>query len=392
MARAIFPAHQSGVVVQPRRNWSLTWPANWRYQIEGSRDVRLDFLRGFCMFVIIADHISYYPAFTMFLTGGGYFLVSAAEGFIFISGFVVGMVYGARILKEGLSASTNKILHRAWQLYLWNFIVAMAYLGLAYFTPLHTRKEAVAAPPEFNLDLIFKILTLREGFGWSDLLATYAVLMAVAPVILYFLVQKRTKSVLLVSWGLWGCYQVSPQNFSPQIGSFPILAWQLLFVNGLLLGYHREQVKEFFSKWPRWMMYVPLVISFAALLALGISWIYAGAFGSNNDLTWYLNWLFDKMALRPGRVLAFLVFFEVMYLALTYFWEPMRLALGWLFNPIGQNSLYVYILHGFVISVFFNIPDFGDMDPWLHTMGHITAFLAMWMLVKSRFMFRIIPR
>ena len=375
-----------------KNGWSLAIPASWRYRPEGNRDVRLDFLRGLCMFIIIADHISFYPSFTIFLTGGGYFLVSAAEGFIFISGFVMGMVYGARILKEGLSASTNKILHRAWQLYLWNFIVAMAYLALAYFTPLHTRKEAVGAPPDFTFDLVIRVLTLREGFGWSDLLATYAVLVAIAPIMFYFLLQKRVKLILALSWGLWLGYQLLPQDFSPQIGSFPILAWQLLFVNGLVMGYYRENIKEFFGRWAKWKLYVPLIISFVALLALGVTWIYARAFDSNADLTWFLGEMFEKLSLRPGRVLAFLIFFQVFFLALTYFWEPLRKALGWLFNPIGQNSLYVYILHGFVVSVFFNIPDYGDASPWIHGLGHIAALLVMWSLVKTRFLFNLIPR
>ena len=392
MARATLPAVQQTRTATITNGWSLAWFAKWRYQPEGSRDLRLDFLRGFCMFVIIADHLSYYPAYTMFITGGGYFLVSAAEGFIFISGFVVGMVYGARILKDGLGASTNKILHRAWQLYLWNFLVAMAYLAIAYLTPLATRKEAVAAPPPFNLDLILKVLTLRESYGWSDLLATYAVLMAISPIILYFLTQKKTWAILLVSWGLWLGYQVSPDNFSPQIGDFPLLVWQLLFVHGLVIGYHREAVKEFINKWPKWSLYIPLVISFVGLIVLGVMWLYAQVLGSNPDLIWYLNWAFDKLSLRPGRLFAFTVFFSVIYLAMTYFWEPLHKALGWFLMPLGQNSLYVYILHGFVISIFFNIPDYGNATPLVHTMGHIVAAFTMWLLVKNRILFKVIPR
>ncbi len=392
MARATFPAQQVKAGVNIKGDWSLALPQTWKYNQAGNRDIRLDFLRGFCLFVIVADHISFYPAFTMFLTGGGYFLISAAEGFIFISGLVLGLVYGPRIIKEGLQASTSKILHRAWQLYLWNLIVAFIYLAIAYFTPLRTRREMVAAPPDFNFDLVVKMITLRQNFGWSDLLATYAVLLAVSPIVLYFITQKKTWWVVGLSWALWLGYQVFPQNFSPEIGTFPIFAWQLLFINGLVIGFHRESIRVFFSKWPKWTLYVPLIASFVALLALGITWIYADAFANNADLVWFLQEAFEKISLRPGRVLTFLIFFEVFYLTLTYFWEPVNRALGWLFNPLGQNSLYVYILHGLVVSVFFNIPDYGAASPFVHTLGHIAAILFLWSLVKNRFLFKVIPR
>nr|HEX2914884.1 OpgC domain-containing protein [Chloroflexia bacterium] len=393
MARATYPATQAANTgVRALGGRFLTLPASWLYRPEGNRDLRLDLLRGYCLFIIIADHISYYPAFTLYFTGGGYFIVSAAEGFIFISGMVMGMVYGTRAIKYGLQSATEKILHRAWQLYLWNIIVALGYLLLAYFTPLHTRKEAVAPPPNFDFDLVVKLLTLKQSFGWSDLLATYAVLVAISPVVLYFLLRKKTPWVLGLSWAFWLGYQVFPQHFSPEIGTFPLFAWQLLFVNGLVIGYHREAIKEFFSRIPKWKLYTPLLVTFFSLLALGIAWVFAGAFAGNADLNWFLGEMFDKMALRPGRVLTFFVFFATLYVGLSYFWEPIRKALGWVLIPLGQNSLYVYILHGFVVSIFFNIPGYGDGSMLVHTLGHLTALLALWTLVKNKVLFQLIPR
>lgn len=392
MARAISPAQRAQSGIKINNGLSLTWFRSWQYHQEGNRDIRLDFLRGLCLFIIIANHIGYYPAYTMFLTGGGYFLVSAAEGFIFISGLVLGLVYGPRIVKEGLQASTGKILQRAWTLYVWNIVVALAYLAIAYFTPLHTRGEAVPAPPNFSLDLVIQLVTMKVSFGWSDLLATYAILLAVSPIVFYFMVQKKSWWVLGISWAFWLGYQVTPQNFSPTLGTFPIFAWQVLFITGLVVGFHREAVKNFFNRFAKWKLYLPLGISFLALLSFGVAWIYNGVFENNADLAWFFHWSFDKLALRPGRMLTFMVFFLVFYLLLTYLWEPLQRSLGWLFNPLGQNSLYVYILHGFVVSLFFNIPDYAELSPLGHTMGHIGAALVLWVLVKNKVLFKVIPR
>lgn len=160
----------------------------------------------------------------MFVTGGGYFLVSAAEGFIFISGLALGLIYGPRVIKEGLQPSTNKILQRAWTLYFWNILVALAYLAIAYFTPLQTRSEAVPAPPDFSLDLIVKLVTLKVSFGWSDLLATYAILLAFAPVVFYCQIKEKAWLVVVLSWTFWLGYQLAPQNLSPTLGTFPIFS------------------------------------------------------------------------------------------------------------------------------------------------------------------------
>ena len=48
VARALaFPARRTGI--------GFAWP--WTYAAESSRDLRLDLLRGFCVFAMIADHV-----------------------------------------------------------------------------------------------------------------------------------------------------------------------------------------------------------------------------------------------------------------------------------------------------------------------------------------------
>src|SRR5438874_1921460 len=68
-------------------------PGRWAYRPgPGRRDARLDLLRGFAVFAMVVDHFGGKSWLTL-LTGGNEFLVSAAEGFVFLSGFVMGMVY-----------------------------------------------------------------------------------------------------------------------------------------------------------------------------------------------------------------------------------------------------------------------------------------------------------
>ena len=75
----------------PARPWSAallervrTWSYYRTADIASRRDLRLDFLRGFCAFAMIIDHMGG-ASFLYPLTGGNRFFVSAAEGFIFLS-------------------------------------------------------------------------------------------------------------------------------------------------------------------------------------------------------------------------------------------------------------------------------------------------------------------
>src|SRR5919205_1462897 len=83
--------------------------AAWAYPPgSGRRDLQLDLLRGFAVFAMVVDHFGGRSLLT-FLTGGNEFLVSAAEGFVFLSGFVMGMVYGGRIERVGWVSTTEAI-------------------------------------------------------------------------------------------------------------------------------------------------------------------------------------------------------------------------------------------------------------------------------------------
>ena len=80
--------------------------------IDGSRDLRLDFLRGLIMLVVITVHMEYFSLFSMIAWGRiGY--VSSAEGFVALSGIVLGIVYKKRIVREGFKNSALKLWKRS---------------------------------------------------------------------------------------------------------------------------------------------------------------------------------------------------------------------------------------------------------------------------------------
>src|SRR5262244_111667 len=95
---------------------ALATVRGWGYVAEDGRDLRIDLLRGLAVLAMVIDHIAG-PSKLYLLTGGNRFYTSAADGFIFLSGLTVGLVYRRVAECNGLSMAMRRILSRCWTLY-----------------------------------------------------------------------------------------------------------------------------------------------------------------------------------------------------------------------------------------------------------------------------------
>jgi hypothetical protein len=68
--------------------WSLN---RWRFASTSGRDLRLDLLRGWCIFSMVVDHAAGERTTPLFvLTGNGGWPMTGAHGFVLISGAIMG--------------------------------------------------------------------------------------------------------------------------------------------------------------------------------------------------------------------------------------------------------------------------------------------------------------
>src|SRR5829696_5274322 len=130
------------VASYPRQNWAScsvlhaleSLLASMRFVAAPvGRDPRLDLLRGFCVFAMIVDHIGG-TSWLYALTGGNRGPVTAAEGFVFLSGLVLGMVSRRRVSRDGLGPAIRSALARAWTLYGLTVVLTLIFLGLTVGT------------------------------------------------------------------------------------------------------------------------------------------------------------------------------------------------------------------------------------------------------------------
>jgi hypothetical protein len=59
--------------------------------------------------------------------------------------------------------------------------------------------------------------------------------------------------------------------------------------------------------------------------------------------------------------------------------------------PLGRATLYVFIMHVVLIAVVANIPALQQGNIWLNTAGYALIVALLWVMVRTKFLFRIIP-
>jgi hypothetical protein len=379
------------VLVAPRRAVWRGWP--WAYAAESSRDLRLDMLRGFCVFAMIADHVGG-ASFVHAVSGAGEYFVSAAEGFVVLSGFVMGLVYRGIIDREGLQAGIKKALQRSWTLY--KLTVAITIIFAIQLALYSYDFGPFDGWPRFIADVV----TLRQTVYLGDIPLIYTLLLAAGAGALWLLATRRTAWLLGGSGLLWLAYQVSPE-WADQLPwpianntMFHFSAWQVYFIGALALGYHRQVVARWFDRLPKGPLFLLSASIFGLMLHLHLS---GGAqlpdFFQSDDVRDRLASWFVKGGAGPLRVLSGALTFSFAFLFVSWFWQPLQRALAWLLVPLGQNALYAYAVHVLLLGAMYaSLDQLVDQSWWPNTIAQLGMVLLVWCMVKARFLFNIIPR
>ena len=388
-----------------------TRSVSWRQRLAGlsyyrtaefanRRDLRVDLLRGFCIFAMVVDHFGG-DSWLYAVTGGNRFYVSAAEGFIFISGFIMGQAYRAKRDRSGLPAAMGDALRRARTLYLATVAMTLIFSALYLYTDvtLWTGRDFGLGIDSWQ-EITVAALTLHYTYHGTDILAMYTLLLMVAPLILLMLSIGEWWLVLIPSWLLWLAYQIYPEQaavpwYIRHGENFPIAAWQVLFVTGHVMGFYRGGLTEWLQRF-RPLRIVGVALGVAITIGLiSLAWGADNGFFDIDPNV--LDESFFKVALRPARIGAFLSVAIVAYTSATYLWVPMRKGLGWLMLPLGQAALYCYIVHFFLIVLVYNLAPMlasvpGDVpEAILNPLLQIAVVLLLWGLVRKRVLFGIVP-
>ena len=353
------------------------------------RDLRLDMLRGFAVFAMVADHIGGESSWLYAVTGGDRFFVSAAELFVVVSGVTMGIVYGGILGRDGTRAALSKVLGRAYLLYVLtvSLTLATATVALALSLPW--------APPLSQAtagEFVAGVIALQRTYYLTDVLLLYTFLVLVAGLALAAIARGGTWLVLAASWSVWLFWQFSPgrAQFPWPIRdntAFPLAAWQLYFFTALAVGIHRRSIARRVQRLHPVLTLVVSGVFAAGLVALHLYLTHAPAAQAETDYTWSIAGLFYKYDVRVGRVAAMLVFTVFAYALLSMAWGPLQRGLGWLLLPLGQHALTAYALHLFMVplaSAAGGVRPNGVPSLHENTFTQLTGVIAIWLIIVVR--------
>jgi len=313
----------------------------------------LDSTRGLMLVQMLLNHLMwivpfYIPIQVVTLN------LSSAQGFLFISGCLAGIVYGAKP-KTG-AGLVKKAWFRAFEIYAYQLtavILASGWVllhlvlkdGLVYFS---SEVPHLYVDPRWAVGLSAALLNQP---GFIDILPLYIGFMLLLPLGIAALRRNLWWLVLLISFGAWAASGTIDLPLRPAFlaelapllalnpGYFDFSAWQLVFFLGLVLGFQHVH-RGWRVEGPWW-----LTISVLAAV-LGISVIRNGLFGAPDEVALGIADSVDKPELGWLRLLHFMLFVYLFAWAARR--RPGWLTFRWL-TFLGQHSLQVYAFHAVLI-------------------------------------------
>lgn len=188
-------------------------------------------------------------------------------------------------------------------------------------------------------------------------------------------------------------FRLLPSQFED---SFPLLVRQVLFVIGLVAGFHRRKVVAWLTANPWAVAGCTVCAAVFAFLSWGNPYLANGfdirvAVIPDSVYRSMYDSYFARTYLAPGRLLNVLVLVVASYAFLTAYWKPVQRALGWFLIPLGRATLYVFVMHVVLIAVVANVPELRQGDVLINTAAYAVILGLLWIMVRKRFLFRVIP-
>jgi len=395
----------------------------WRYDdSSASRDLRIDMVRGFIIVVVVVTHIEVTSPFA-YASLKAIGAITGAELFVLLSGIVLGMVFPAAIARGGEWAAALAAWARARKQYLVALAVILLIFAVGFvpfvdttaittFTDRGTgeggtgdsgrvydlypnAERLLDYPPPWYA--VRQFLLLEMGPWPFNIMGLFVVLSLAYPALMWLIRRKMWWLVLALSWGVYAVHYVAPGALSlpSQFDAvFPLALWQVLFTHGLVIGYYRRQIIRALTSIPGKIGVGVFVVGYAGFLV----YLWAGQtygftpvpfpadlYGSLYDSG------YQRIFLEWGRLLDLPLVIVCSYAVLTVAWKPLYKSMGWLWIPLGQASLYVFIVHVFFVLAVANIPGLDRGSIWQGTLIHSVVIGLILFMVRKRFLFSVIP-
>ncbi|MDQ0134032.1 hypothetical protein J2T08_001950 [Neorhizobium galegae] len=352
----------------------------------------IDGMRGYFLVFMVLNHLIF---------AGGYLLVKInhnqlafvedAQGFVFLSGLLIGMVYAKKMLKNGYAAGRTAIYNRAFELYRYAMGIVLVVLAAQMLLPgAYSIWFNWLGYTTFDDPLrLAAIATFLYQPTFMDILPQYIVYMLFAPMLVKLVLEDKWHYVVAGSVILWMAAQLGLQQIATTplndlvMGaddqgirvSFNLLGWQVVFYSGLVLGALTSAGK---IKWSNILSpdntFIPKVALLMVLFFLPLRLITA-----HELMPPHMIGKFASMEIRADFGPVYLLNFAAVATLVTWLivagpkhkdeWvRRIAGAITWVFSIkylqlLGRHSLYVYVWH---VAIVYFVYYFDGRTPELN--------------------------
>lgn len=346
-----------------------------RVKPEG-RLVYLDYLRGYFITVIIIDHLSRFPNAWQYITGQGLLWSSAAEGFVMLSGLMVGYVRGYKSASKKFITVARTLLFRALLLYGWMVLASLSYVALTWGLQDKRSMPWYNAPTGDWAQAFHQIVTMQLPHVWVHFLYLYAIFLLVSIPAIWLLRKDQPWIV--------ACFSIIGYIYGVHTGT-EWLRMQLLFFIPVVAGYYLPHIQNWWARLPRKKIVAGFIYA-TALITLGAS-VQSVFIAHNAELTALLA----PTSLSIWRVCVASLWFMALVLLFKKITPWLQHKAFSVVHYFGTHSLAAYIAHGIVITALTILITPKD-NFVISTLIGLLAILGVYVVIKLPVVRRILPR
>lgn len=340
----------------------------------------LDYLRGFFILVIIVDHLWRWPNIFQFISGRGELWASAAEGFVAISGLLVGYVRGRKSAGKPLVEVSKKLISRGIMLYVWMLITSLVLVAASWLLVFKGDIAYIPYPIGDWSAVLSGILHLDYVHTLTHFLYLYAIFLVASPLAILALRKQLWWLIGVISVAVWGVgwyFQIE------------WMQWQIIFFIPVIIGWYLENIVLFFRKisaLKRFLICAPIVLTTVVTMIISAAIILPNSPGV------YIETFFTKdPAFSIWRVILSFIWISGLYILFTLALPFLKKWFGWLLRVLGERSLTAYIVHIIPLMVC-QILFFETNNFFINSLLAAACILATWGILKIPGINKVIPR
>lgn len=322
----------AGVARRRRPAWS-------EVHVIEQRDPRLDLVRGVLVALVLVGHLVY-------VLGGGDVVrtalgvVPVPEALVVVSGLALGTATGTRHVRRALRLYAAAVV-TALLVYAVSRVPGIDLHRLTTFGDPSGGGVRNLYPDAGHLadyptpwGPARRLLLLEMGPFVTSALGLFVLLSLLCPLVLLALRHSRAWVVLVASWAVWGLAQAWHPSWTPAqaADAYPFLAWQVLFVHGLVVARHAGAI------WSRLSSRAAAVL-LALLVIIGTAAaVGASVTGHEPDPQ-----LVAGVDLPVGRLLVVALCAATTAALVRACWRPLAASLGRVAIVLGRHGLLVVL-------------------------------------------------